>query len=297
MTEQHPGRKPSGRLVSGAGAVLVWLLTAAAALGDPARAAPNPAEQTDSAAWRLLAPGLELATFTVGSASIQVLRSDPERWQTVALAVSELGGAPRAARAGGAEFGLTAVINAGMYGDDLRTHTGHFRTGDHVNNPRWNQKDYRQAACFEPRESGLPRFVLMDLDMHPPAAFADRYDIVIQNIRLIRKPGENRWPPDTRPWSEACLGEDDQGRMLWIYCRQPHSMHAFIEILLALPLALVAAQHLEGGLQAQLWVASTAPAAAVPPHVTNGHQPPPLAQPGWPVPNVLGLRPRAAADR
>jgi hypothetical protein len=277
---------------------LLTLLALLLAPGDPALATgAGPEAAADTALdspWHPVAAGLELAVFPVGPAAIHVLRCDPEQWETVALAVSELGGPPRTARAWAEDFGLTAAINAGMYDTDLSTHIGYFRTGEHVNNPVWVQRGYRQAACFEPRDPDRPRFILKDLDAHDPAVFADRYGIVIQNLRLISKPGENRWQPDTRPWAEACLGEDDQGRMLWIYCRHPHSMHEFNEILLALPLGLVAAQHLEGGRQAQLWV-------AVDDLALRGGQPPPQTwragrggNAGWPVPNVLGLRPRAA---
>lgn len=262
----------------------------------PGRARAAAAGEPSEPAWRGLAPGLELAVFAAGQAAIKVLRADPELWETVALAVTGVGGEPRSARAWGEEFGLHAVINAGMFDVDRRRHTAYFRAGEHVNNANWAQRGYRQAACFEPREEGLPRFQLLDLDDELPPPLADSYEIVVQNMRLIRKPGDNRWPAGTRPWSEACLGEDGQGRLLWIYCRQPHTMHDFNEILLSLPLGLVAAQHLEGGVQAQMWVS---PAALRSPG--GGREGPPaawraeqLGEAGWPVPDVLGLRPREA---
>lgn len=230
------------------------------------------------APWRTLAPGLELARFERDVATVEVLRIDPEHWQTVALAVSDLGGGNRTMQEWAEEFDLAAVINAGMYATDHRTHTGYFHTGDHVNNPTWIRRDYRQAACFEPREAGLPRFVLQDLDAVPESTFVHQYDIVIQNLRLVRRPGENRWQPSTRRWSEACLGEDSAGHMLWIRCRKPLDMHAFNELVLALPIDLVAAQHLEGGPPAQLWIRATRDEA--PKSYSTA------------LPNVLGIRPR-----
>lgn len=272
-------------------ATTLWLALLLAAI----TARPDPAAGDEAAVpWLTLAAGLELTAFKVGQASVLVLRSDPERWETVALAVTANGGEPRSARAWGEQHGLVAVINAGMYDIDRRTHMGYFRIDEHVNSGAWTTRRYQQAACFEPREPGLPRFVLMDLDRHEPADFADRYRIVVQNLRLIRKPRENRWFDVTRPWSEACLGEDGQGRQLWIYCRQPHVMRDFNEILLALPIDLVAAQHLEGGVQAQLWVALTdllgsGGVSALPAEWPTGQ----LTGAGWPVPNVLGLRARS----
>jgi len=67
--------------------------------------------------------------------------------------------------------------------------------------------------------------------------------------------------------------------MLWIYCRRPLDMHAFNEIILGLPLDLVAAQHLEGGALARLWLNSN-----------PGYEQ--TMDSGPRLPNVLGLRSR-----
>jgi hypothetical protein len=246
-----------------------------------------------SGEWEQLAEGLDLGRFTDDVGTIVVLRIDPERYETVALAASAGDGRSRTAQQWGREHGLVAVINAGMYAQDHATHTGYFHVGDHVNNGRWNQNDYRQAACFEPRREGLPRFVLMDLDTHPEETFADDYDVVVQNLRLIKKPGENRWPPRDRRWSEACLGEDGAGRMLWIFSRAPHAMHAWNERLLALPIDLVAAQHLEGGPEAQLWIAPAGVETMG--SYETGFLEDESNLAAWPVPNVLGIRKRPAA--
>lgn len=256
--------------------LLGWAATAVGAAGSPP--------------WHELARGLELARFGGEPGPITILRIDLEHWQAVAVAASAGDGQRRTVRQWAEKHGLTAAINAGMYAADLSTHTGFFQVDDHVNNPLWNQRDYRQAACFEPRRLDLPRFVLHDLDVTPEDSLAARYRIVLQNLRLIKKPGENRWTPGERQWAEACLGEDRQGRMLWIYSPTPHAMHTWNERLLALPIGLVAAQHLEGGPEAKLWLADEA----------LGDLPLALAEisaditgpGGWPVPNVLGIRPR-----
>jgi len=119
------------------------------------------------------------------------------------------------------------------------------------------------------------------------------YASAVQNLRLIKRPGLNRWSQQSQKWNEAALGEDDQGRILFIFCPLRLSMHELNEELLASDIGLVAAQHLEGGPQAQLYV-----------HVGTveremlGGQDTFLGQDNWsaaprPVPNVLGIRPRA----
>lgn len=273
------------RTISTSAAVIGLVLLAA--LGVHGAVAPEPEP------WQCLAPGLDLARFPVDDATVSVLRIDPDEWQTVALAASELGDGNRSVRSWGRRHGFAATINAGMYAaEDHLTHTGYFHTGEHINNGVWNQRDYRQAACFEPREPGLPRFALQDLDAHPESTFVHRYNVVIQNLRLIRKPRENRWSPQSRRWSEACLAEDTAGRALWIYCPEPNSMHALNELLLALPLDIVAAQHLEGGPGAQLWV-NPAGLDSMARHeaeiLEREH-----AGLALPVPNVLGIKARGA---
>jgi len=249
-----------------------------------------PAALVCADAWQDLDDGLDLGVFPAGNGSVTVLRIDPQRWETVALAASALDCSNSTARQWARKHDLIAVINAGMYAADHSTHTGYFRTGDHVNNGLWNQSDYRQVACMEPRREGLPRFVLHDLDEVPESSFMDDYGVVVQNLRLIKKPGENRWSQQPRRWSEACLGEDAQGRMLWIFCRKPHSMYDFNELLLSLPLELVAAQHLEGGPEAQLWIEPTHLEAVG--SFETGFLESDANKVAWPVPNVLGLRRR-----
>jgi hypothetical protein len=85
-------------------------------------------------------------------------------------------------------------------------------------------------------------------------AIARDYATVVQNLRLIKRPGLNRWSQQERRWSEAALGEDDRGNALLIFCRSAYSMHDLNNALLKLPIGVVAAQHLEGGPEAQLYV-------------------------------------------
>jgi hypothetical protein len=78
---------------------------------------------------------------------------------------------------------------------------------------------------------------------------------VIQNLRLIKRPGENVWKPQERKWCEAALGQDADNFVLWIYTTHPFSMHDFNNALLSLPLSLQCAQHLEGAAPASMYFA------------------------------------------
>jgi len=261
-------------------------------LGPGAQSGPPPT-------WTVLAPGMELATFGLppsrdsDDTRLVVVRVDPCEWEFRFLCVGAPSGRPAAsAREWAEREGLAAAINAGMYATDGTTHIGYLRCDGHTCNAAGNR--YQSVAAFAPHSAEHPAFRIFDLDAEPPERLAldeirERYACLAQNLRLIKRPGENRWSSQARAWSEAALGEDACGRALLIFCRAPLEMHEFNRLLLSLPIDLVAAQHLEGGPEAQLylrvgdfeaeWVGSSA----------SGLLPSDAKQMAWPIPNVLGV--------
>jgi len=114
-------------------------------------------------------------------------------------------------------------------------------------------------------------------------------------LRLVKRPGSNQWGQQQKKWSEAALGEDDAGRTLFIFSRSPFPMHDLNRELLAAGIGLVAAQHLEGGPEAQLYVhAGSFEMEMFGSYETSFKENDANSIP-WPVPNVLGVRPRSAA--
>ena len=274
------------RASAAAGAFLLLLCAAAPATqgagGDP---------------WRTLAPGLELGGFPAAAGGggagreITVLRIDPKRWELTLHGISETGERQgRSARAWAAREGLVAAINAGMFDLDERRHVGYLKDGDHVNSPRPN--GYRSVAAFGPLRPGLPPFRIFDLEEAAIPAIAEQYASLAQNLRLIARPGVAKWEPSPKRWSEAALAEDGEGRALFVFCRAPLSMHELNARLLALPLGIVAAQHLEGGAEAQLHVR----VGDVRLDLTGSHETSfnesDLTGVAWPIPNVIGVRAR-----
>jgi endonuclease YncB( thermonuclease family) len=86
--------------------------------------------------------------------------------------------------------------------------------------------------------------------------------------------------------------KDSSGRILFIFSRTPFSMHDFNRELLSAGIGLVAAQHLEGGPEAQLYLhVGKAEQEMFGSFETSFH--PNDANPApWPIPNVLGVRAR-----
>ena len=250
--------------------------------------------------WKTLVPGMDLKYVaakkpsSVGDSRIAILRMDPNLWQLEAVGITQTGeSAGHTARDWSKSHNFSAAINAGMFALDYKTHLGYMRSGTHVNNSHPNA--YQSVAAFEPNGSqALPRFRIFDLDV-PGIHFQDilkDYSSVLQNLRLVKRSGLNQWSQQGRKWSEAALGEDEAGRILFIYSRSPFSMHDLNGELLAAGIGLVAAQHLEGGPEAQLYVHVGAVELEMIGSYETSFKENDENSVVWPVPNILGVRPR-----
>jgi hypothetical protein len=244
--------------------------------------------------WQRLDDGLDLGRFKAneysafGDSLITILRIDPQVWdlKLMSLAATQESGV-LTARDWCARYGLAAAINAGMFHEDYRTHSGFMRCGPDVNNPRCNS--YKSVAAFSPKRDGLPPFHIFDFDSADVVPIYADYSCLIQNLRLIDRAGQNRWSPQPRQWSEAALGEDAQGRILFIFCRSPYSMYDLNNVLLSLPIDLVCAQHLEGGMEAQLYFKTAAMELELTGSYENDFSDSDDNSRAWPIPNVLGI--------
>jgi hypothetical protein len=248
-----------------------------------------------TADWQALAAGLDLRVFKAadaapaGDSTITILRVDPKTWDMRLYAVSQTGDRPLSAHEWSDKHQLVAVINAGMFNADVRTHTGYMKVDGRYNNHGRNQ--YQSIAAFRPTEAGLDDFHMFDLDSNRIDSMTRGYKDVVQNLRLIDRAGNNRWEPQDKKWSEAALGEDRQGRALFIFSRSPYSMNTLNRILLSLPIELVCAQHLEGGAEAQLYFH----VGDVEQELVGGYESSFSEfddnNHAWPIPNVIGIRP------
>jgi len=244
--------------------------------------------------WQRLDDGLDLGYFkaqdveTVGDSIITVLRIDPHQWELKLLSLTrtqeERG---LTAREWCEQYHLTAAINAGMFNEDYRSHTGYMRCGSDINNPYRN--NYQSLAAFAPVNGDSAAFRLFDLDVTPLDSIRNTYSCLLQNLRLIDRTRRNRWSPQTARWSEAALGEDGQGRVLFIFSRSPYTMYDLNQTLLSLPIDLVCAQHLEGGPEAQMYLNRERGAREWVGSYETGFTDDDLNTRACPVPNVIGV--------
>jgi len=234
----------------------------------------------------------------VADSRIFILRIDPALWQLEAVGISQTADSSgHTAREWSQSRKFSAAINAGMFATDFKTHLGYMGSGAHVNNGKVNA--YQSVAAFDPRDAkGSPRFRVFDLDASG-VSFSEiqkNYSSAIQNLRLIKRPGTNQWSQQDRKWSEAALGEDNAGRVLFIYSRSPFSMHDLNNELLAAGIGIVAAQHLEGGPEAQLYLHVGSTEMEMYGSYETSFRENDSNSAAWPIPNILGVRPRTPGD-
>ena len=175
-----------------------------------------------------------------------------------------------------------------MFAGDYKTHSGYMKSGDHINS-RKIHAPYKSAAAFGNKKKDTPRFRIFDLDEVPLDDIVRNYDRVVQNLRLIKRSRRNVWAQQKNKWSEAALGEDKDGNILFIFSRSPYSMHDFNNILLELPIDIVCAQHLEGGPEAQIYLNHNGHKVEIVGSYETGFNENDANNVAWRIPNVFGI--------
>lgn len=250
--------------------------------------------------WKILAPGLDITYLSTkyksetGNSQITVVRINPNNWELVFMGRSltdDFFG--KTAREWCESHNLTAAINAGMFQVDNFTHVGYLKFKDHINSSQAN--NYQSVLALNPKnESKQPPFRIFDLDDTDVTikTILSDYNSAVQNLRLIKRPGINGWSQQDRKWSESAIGEDNKGNILFIFSRSPFSMHDFNKELLESGIGIVAAQHLEGGPEAQIFLKTGRfEFEQFGSFETDYIEDDSNVNP-WPIPNILGIRPK-----
>jgi hypothetical protein len=247
--------------------------------------------------WRPVVEGVEYAEVQVlqhpdvGDGKFHLVRIDPTIANFTAAASTVDGTTPRTAAQWSRERSMPIVFNAGMFEEDHRTHTGLFRFGSHINSEKWLNK-YKSVLAARWVEGA--KVELLDAEgLDFPELDEDRSDLVVQSLRLIRRPGQNVWPQNSRKWSEVALAVTSTNDIIVIFSRTPLSMHDFNERVLGLGLSIEAAMHLEGGPEASLSIHGGGIDLDLAGSYETGFREDDSNQRQWPIPNILGVAPRA----
>lgn len=211
--------------------------------------------------WQELQNGLELSTGkelcaqTEDSCSgLVVLRIDPEQYQLLLLSASEKGQSKRTLKGWAREYNLQAVINAGMFWEDLQTSVGFMKNFEHLNNQAIHP-EFNAFLAFNPVSSKFPAVQLVDKKNQPQwEDVLKDYQSVVQSYRMISNQGKNVWEQNDKSYSVASVGLDQEGRLLFIFSEQPRNIYDLNKILLKLPLGIQSCMFMEGGPTAGLYV-------------------------------------------
>lgn len=246
--------------------------------------------------WKKVDDGLYYGHFLPkkkelpANAAITIVKIDPQKYTLKLLCASEQGEpeggitVPKWVK----KYKLLGAVNAGMYQTDFMSNVGYMQNYSHLNNKHISSK-YQSFALFNPKSTTTPPFKMIDSDLKDIKKEMKKYNTVIQNLRLIRAPGTNRWGQQAKKWSEVALGIDREGNMLWIFSRYPYTMHDFNKHLLSFNIGIVAAHHLEGGPEASLYLNHKGVQIAEAGSYETSFNENDDKSGYWAVPNVIGI--------
>lgn len=212
--------------------------------------------------WKTLEKGLYLAEVKapritrISDSKLTILKIDPKFFSFHLLTASEHDSLQRSVKEWSELGGLIAAINAGMYGGKSRiSNVGYMKNYNHINNPNL-KPNYFAIAAFNPIDSTLPPFKIIDLQNENWEFYKDKYQSFSQSMRMIdmnRKPLD--WIQKRKMRSSmVVLATDKKGNVLFIFTRSPYTPNEFIKLMLKLPADIQTAMYLEGGPESSLYM-------------------------------------------
>jgi len=236
--------------------------------------------------WKRIDDGLSLREFN--SLKMSLVKIDPKYYSFKLLCASEQKKVRMTAKQWCQKHNLISSINAGMFQTDGITNVGYMKNFSHVNSPRLNTR-YKAVLAFNPVDATGPEIQIIDLKCHDFEKLKDKYQTLIQGIRMVSCRQENVWEKQDKMWSVAAFGMDKSGNGLFIFTESRYSVHDFTNILLSLPVSLYNTMYLEGGPEATLYFsANGVEFEKIGSHATglNENDFPRIAHP---IPNVIGI--------
>jgi hypothetical protein len=200
--------------------------------------------------WKRIDDGLFLSELH--SSQITLVKIDPNYYSFKLLCASEENKLRMTVRQWCKKHNLISSINAGMFQADGIRNVGYMKNFNHINNPRLNTR-YKAVLAFNPVDATVPEIQIIDLKCHDFDRLKDKYQTLIQGIRMTSCHQENVWEKQDKMWSIAAFGMDKSRKGLFIFTESPYSVHDFTNILLSLPVSLYNAMYLEGGPEATLY--------------------------------------------
>lgn len=211
--------------------------------------------------WQGLETGLDYASLSLprpggnGPGLVHFLRIDPKHFRFRLLSASAHGqGQTMTARQWCEAEGLLAAMPASMFQTDGRTSVSRLQTMGHANNRHLSQD--KSLLLFDCLVDSLPGVQIVDRSCQNFAALDTCYASQLQSTRMISCSRSSVWIKRQGRWSSSLLGQDDHGRILFIFSRSLFAMPDLIDALLAAMPDLSRLQYGDGGSYAQLFFRS-----------------------------------------
>lgn len=223
---------------------------------------------------------IELSKYSEYNGYLHIIKIDPNYFKPEVYLSKELNEKPMTASNWCKKYSLNVCINPGMYHKDFSTHVGYLKHNDYINNNSWN--NYKSALLINPIGKNYPFATIIDLDNPTEKELTNRYNTIVQNLRLIKGDRVNVWKKTERNWSEAALGMDKNNKIFIFFTDTEMNMFDFNEVILKLPLNIIKAFHTDGGPPASLSVSYKDFTLNLSGNTISGEQ--------EPIPNILGFR-------
>ncbi|MES2590143.1 MAG: phosphodiester glycosidase family protein [Bacteroidota bacterium] len=211
--------------------------------------------------WTNLAKGLDFCETDapyksiINDSKITVLKLEPQFFDFSLLIATELKTKSLTADKWADSFDLDIVINAGMY--DLAKKMmskGYLQNNKHVNNPNIHP-NYNSMIAFNPKDSSLAKFSVLDLECTPWEKVKKDYNSYAQGLRMLDCDGKAiGWNKRKQSCSMLITAHDEKGFLYFIFCRSPYTHNEMIAFMQKFPFKLVNAIYMEGGPQTSLYV-------------------------------------------
>lgn len=216
--------------------------------------------QVRSLDFRSVAPGMEFALLRGepfcrrGSAAIAVLRVDPAITRLrVRHHDRSARGAPPSVVDWQRETGAPVVFNAGQYYPDHR-YMGLLVSGGEILSDRLHP-EFMAALVASPTGGG-PEARVLDLSREPLDPRAPGWGEVAQSFMLFDVSGAPRVRRSDRVANRTAVAEDRHGRLLVFVTEGGYTLADLVTLLQRYPLELTHAMSMDGGLEAELVVAT-----------------------------------------
>ena len=213
--------------------------------------------------FRVVAPGMEFALLRGepycrrGSAAIAVLRVDPAitRLRVRHRERSSAQRLPPSVVEWQRETGAPVVFNAGQYYPDHR-YMGLLVAGGEVVSRKLHP-DFQAALVASPKGGG-PEARVLDLSREPLDPDAPGWAEVAQSFMLFDSSGAARVKRSDRVANRTVVAEDRHGRLLVFVTEGGYTLADLATVLQRSPLDLSHAMSMDGGLEAEMVVATRA---------------------------------------